>query len=332
MTPQGEHPGFGDLHREYEAVTIGPLIWALTVELAGMVGRRYRPAQYNRGSRWDEASIRELAQETAVNLLVREGQIDYIFTVADSVEDIRRLLVRNVKRALWRRRSATVIDRLMRRIRQMATQPPFTIQHAAGQPWITRADEPTAPRALREAEIHIAAAAAHRVPRLVEREGAERASMVYAPGALRELLHAVVDETGGVLEHDLARILENLLAAWLPASLVSGEGEELAGAVVGAPDVQFEVERHEMESAVRDLVESMTAEDLTVLVCKLQGQSDNAVAERLGRSRPWVADRKNFILGRTSRGFADRVAVPLQDEAAARLLELASDILGEALE
>ena len=156
--------------------------------------------------------------------------------------------------------------------------------------------------------------------------------MVYAPGALRELLHAVVDETGGVFERDLARIFENLLAAWLPASLVSGEGDELASAAAGAPDVHYEVERHEMESVVRDLVESMTAEDLTVFVCKLQGQSDNAVAERLGRSRPWVADRKNAILGRTSSGFADRIAMPLQDEAAARLLELASDTLGEALE
>ncbi|MCY4422813.1 MAG: hypothetical protein OXC06_07060 [Acidimicrobiaceae bacterium] len=58
-------------------------------------------------------------------------------------------------------------------------------------------------------------------------------------------------------------------------SLVSSEGDELASTVAGAPDVQYEVERHEMESAVRDLVESMTAEDLTVLVCKLQGQSDN---------------------------------------------------------
>ena len=78
-----------------------------------MVGRRYRPAEYNRGAAWDDDSIEELAQETAVELLVGEGQIDYIFTVADSTEDVRRLLARNVKRALWRRRSSTVVDRLM---------------------------------------------------------------------------------------------------------------------------------------------------------------------------------------------------------------------------
>ena len=31
MTARGHDTGFGDLRREYEAETIGPLIWALTV-------------------------------------------------------------------------------------------------------------------------------------------------------------------------------------------------------------------------------------------------------------------------------------------------------------
>ena len=332
MTPQGQHTSFGDLRREYEAATIGPLIWALTVELAGMVGRRYRPAEYNRGAPWDEASIEELAQQTAVDLLIGEGQIDYIFTVADSTEDVRRLLTRNVKRALWRRRSSTVVDRLMGRVRGMASQRPFAIQPVGAHQWITRADELGDPRTLSDAEIRDAAAAAHRVPRLIEREGAERASMVYAPGALRELLHAVIDETGGVFDRDLGRIFRILIAAWLPPSLVSGEGDDSADSIASVTDAEEGIERQDMESAVQDLVASMTTEDLTVFVCKAQGLSDSAVAERLGRSRPWVADRKKAILGRTDGTFADRVAVPLQDEAAARLLELASETLGEALE
>ena len=324
MTPSGPPIGFGGLRREYEEERIGPLIWALTVELAGLVGRRYRPSEFNQGVPWDDASIEELAQQTATELLIGEGQLDYIFMVADSTEDVRRLLVRNVKRALWRRRSATVVDRLMGRVRQMASQPPFSVQPEQGQRWITRVDELGVPRTLGDAELGAAAAAAHRVPRLIEREGAVRASMAYAPGALQEVLLAVIDEAGGVFEADLARILRILLAAWLPASLVSVEGDDVAEGAAGVADASEGIERQEMELAVRDLVESMAVEDLTVLVCKAQGQSDSAVAERLGRSRPWVAGRKQAVLDRTDAAFTDRVADPLRDEAAARLLELAS--------
>lgn len=332
MTPQDPHTSFGDLRREYEAETIGPLMWSLAVELAGMVGRRYRPGEYNWGAPWDEASIEELAQQTAVDLLIGEGQIDYIFTVADSTEDVRRLLTRSVKRALWRRRSLTVVDRLMGRFREMASQPPFAIKGVGTRRWITRAGALGDPRTLSDAELGGAVAAAHRVPRLIEREGAERASMVYSPGALQELLHIVIDETGGVLDHDLERIFRILVTAWLPPSLVSGEGDDSAYSIASDTGAEEGIEHHEMESAVQDLVGSMTIEDLTVFVCKAQGLSDTAVADRLGRSRPWVADRKKVVLVRTEETLTDRVAEPLQDQAAARLLELASDTLGEALQ
>ena len=330
MTTQDRDTGFSDLRREYEAETIGPLIWALTVELAGMVARRYRPAVYNRGAPWDEASIEELAQQTAVDVLIGDRQINYIFTVADSTGDVRRLLTRNVKRALWRRRSTTVVGRLMSRVRQLSSQPPFVLQTVGEQRWITLADTPGDPRGLSDAELRSAAAAAHRVPRLVEREDAERASMVYAPGALRELLDAVIGVTGGVYESDLRRIFRILLTAWLPASLVSVESDDLADATASVQPADDGIDRQEMESAVQDLVESMTVDELTVFVCKTQGLSDRAVAERLGRSRPWVASRKEAVLGRADATFA-RVPEPLRDEAAARLLELASDRLGESL-
>lgn len=330
MTPQSQPISFDDLRREHETETIGPLIWALAVELAGIVGRRYRPAGYNRGAAWDEASVEELAQETAVELLIGERQVDYIFTVADSTEDVRRLLTRNVKRALWRRRSATVVDRMMKRVRRTASQPPFALQAVGAQQWITLADAPGDPRVLNDGELRAAAAAAHRVPRLIEREDAERASMVYAPGALSELLHAVIGVTGGVFESDLAGILRILLAAWLPASLVSVESDDVTDTTAGDRPVDDGIDRQDMESAMRDLVESMTVDDLTVLVCKTQGMSDQAVADRLGRSRPWVAGRKEAVLSRTDATLAS-VHEPLHDEAATRLLELASKALGESL-
>ncbi len=334
MTSQDRHTSFADLRREYESVTIGPLLWALTVELAGMVGHRYRPADYNGGSPWDKDSIEELAQQTAVDLLIREGQIDYIFTVADSVEDIRRLLTRNVKRALWRRRSPTIVDRLMVRVHEMASQPPFSVEQVGAHRWITISANPSDPRELSDAELRSAAAVAHRVPKLIEGENAKRASMVYSPGMLKELLNAVVLESGGIFERDLERVFKVLVTSWLPTSLVLDEGIDSASADSIASDTRPEagLEHQEMEAAMQNLVETMTTEDLTVFVCKAQGLSDNAVAERLGRSRRWVADRKQDVLRRTDAAFADNVPVALQDLAATRLLELTSNALGESLQ
>ncbi len=314
---------FDDLRREYAAETIGPRLWDLIIEMAGLVARRYPTVLYNRGAIWGEASVEELAQETAVDLLLAEGQIHYIFAVSSSLEDVRRLLVRNVKRALWRRRGPTVVDRLMRRVRRIAAEPPFVVRPVGRERWITQGDAPETSRDLSAAEVRAATAAAHSVPRLVERENAERASMVYSPGALRDLLQCVVDELGGVSERDLERIFEVLLTAWLPASLVSDEDLESAG----VERAEAGVERSEMEEAVRSFVASLDPADTEVLVCKTQGLSDGAVAHRLGRSRTWIADRKREILDRLDHELRPMLDESLEDEAAWLLAEVASAAL-----
>ena len=318
---------FDDLRREYAADTIGSLIWDLIVELAGLVASRYPPGIYNRGASWGESSVEEVAQETAVDLLLAEGQIHYIFAVASGVEDVRRLLVRNVKRALWRRRRPTVVDRLMRRVRRIAAELPYARQTVGGSRRITLEGAAEAIRDLSESELRAVAAAAHSVPRLVERKGAERASMVYAPGALRELLALVVNLTGGISERDLARTFEILLTAWLPTSLVVDDDREFAD----VERAEAGVERMEMEAAVRDFVLALGPVDTTVLVGKAQGLSDEAVAQRLGHSRPWVATRKEALLNRLDVELRPALDETLENEAAWLLVKQASAALGEEM-
>lgn len=319
---------FDELRTEYDAETIGPQLWGLVVDLAGLVARRYPPGVYNRGASWGEASIEELAQETAVDLLLAEGQLHYIFAVAEDVEDVRRLLVHNVKRALYRRRLPTVVDRLMRRVRRIATMPPFAVQPAGEDRWITLADAPTPFRSLGEADLRAAAAAAHRVPRLVEREHADRASMVYTPAALKELIERAVRPAGGLTERDLEKVFEILLTAWLPTSLVVDEGTEAADA--DRPDSGIDLE--ETKRAVRDFVASLDDVEKTVFVCKMQGFADDEIAQRLSRSRPWVADRKKAVLDRIDRELRPNVEETLLDEAAWLVHQEASEALGETLQ
>lgn len=317
---------FGELRREYEAETIGTLIWDLLLEITMSVAHRYPPDVYNLGENWGKGPYEELAQEVAVDLLLAENQIDYIFDIAGvedvprGVEDVRRLLVRQVKRALYRRRTTTVVDRLLARARRIASEPPFTIQEAGSQRWVTLADDPRPFRDLTEAELRTAVGVAHRVPRLVASQRAERASMVYTSSALRELLELVVGELGGLSERDLARIFENLLTAWLPSSLGDGEGAEPSAAE--APGTADEsLAASELGDRIRMLTSSLDNVDATVLLGKAQGFSDDALARRLGRSRPWVADRKKALLNRLTNDLMSDVDEDLHDEAARLLIE-----------
>ncbi len=311
---------FAALHREYEAETIGRQIWDLLLEITKSVAHRYPPNVYNQGESWHAGSYEELAQDVAVDLLLAENQIRYIFDIAQGIEDVRRLLVRQVKRALYRRRYPTVVDRLLARARRIASEPPFTIQEVGSQRWVTLSDEPRPFRDLNDAELRSAVGVAHGVPRLIASPRAERASMVYTTPALRELLGLVVGELGGLSERDLARIFENLLTAWLPSSLGDGEGAEPSAAEApGTADMSLAAS--ELGDTIRMFTASLDNVDATVLLGKAQGFSDDALARRLGRSRPWVADRKKALLDRLTDDLMSDVEEDQRDEAARLLID-----------
>ncbi len=308
------------LRREYEAETISRQIWDLLLEITASVARRYPPNIYNDGEGWNAGSYEELAQDVAVDLLLVENQIHYIFDIAQGIEDVRRLLVRQVKRALYRRRRPTVVDRLLARTRRIAAEPPFTIQEVGRQRWITFTDDPRPFRDLTDAELRAAVGAAHGVPRLIASQRAERASMVYTSSALRELLELVVDELGGLSERDLGRIFENLLTSWLPSSLGDGEGTEPSAAEApGTADERLAVS--ELGDTIRMFTSSLDNADATILLGKAQGISDAALARRLDRSRPWVADRKKALLDRLADDLMADVEEDQRDEAARLLVD-----------
>lgn len=311
---------FSELRREYEAEIIGSMIWDLLLELTKSVARRYPPDIYNWGESWGAGSYEDLAQDVAEGSLLAENQIHYIFDIAQGLEDVRRLLVRQVKRALYRRRRTTVVDQLMARVRRIAAELPFTIQEVGSQRWVTLADDPRPFRDLSDAELRAAVGVAHGVPRLIASPRAERASMVYTTPALRELLDLVLGELGGLSERDMARIFGNLLTAWLPSSLGDGEGTEpLAAEAPGTADESLAAS--ELGDMIRMFTTSLDNVDATILLGKMQGASDAALAQRLDRSRPWVADRKKALLVRLTDDLMSEVEENLRDEAAQFLME-----------
>jgi hypothetical protein len=320
-----ENMTFSAFRDEYETDVIGPRLWKLLRELAENVARRYPPLVYNNGQSWNTDSYEDLSQDVVVDLLIGEGQLEFIFEVSGSVEDIRRLLVRQIKRALSRRRVFTVVDRLISRIRKFAVVEPFSMKRVGREDWITFDSSDEVFRNLSDDERAMAIRDCFSVTRLVANSRSERASMVYSTLNLKELVSRIVSVGGGVGIRDLSRILESLLTPWLASIL--GDTEELD--VPAATDPSGEMENAEMRVKVKSFALGLTSSDLSIILSKAQGIADQDVASQIGRSRPWVAERKKTVLNKVSGGLMAEFFNEQLDEVAEVLLEEVSLLLGE---
>jgi len=298
----------------------------ITRDLSASVARRYPPAVYNNGEDWNQSSFEELAQDVIVDRLLGERQLEYLFDTARDIETFRRLLIHQVRRTLSHRRSRTVVDRLLQRTRALVSASPFVTSTVGRELWICLEENVTPYRSAPEPEIRAAADTASRIPRLMEHERSERASMVYTTSSLKGLLELVVRELGGLSERDLAKIFEVLLTSWLPTFLERPEDHHLP--TTEAADGRLEALN--MTETVRSFEETLDDVDRTVLLCKSQDISDHDVAERLGRSRPWVADRKSVVFARVGEEVMADLPTDLHSSALRLLLSEISSRITDA--
>lgn len=317
---------FEAIRVEYEQVGIGPLLWELLVDVGGRVARRYPPALYNHGESWTEEAHRDLALEVATERLLGEGQLEYVFALADESRAEKRydalagLLGFQVKRVLSHRRRITVVDRLHARVLALVRSDEFTTTATGGDTVISRTESDTGARPLSEEDIRRGSALIGDIPRIPSRPNAERESKVYTTANLEELVTRLVDAFGSVLLSDVRRILELTLTAWVPALLVTDEEDSAS-----TTSPELEIERTRMNALIDSLASSIDPVARQVLAGKSQGISDGALAERLGRSRPWVADRKVEVLQRVQDELIADLPELLHDEAVRGLLEALAD-------
>ena len=318
---------FDAIRVEYEQVGIGPLLWELLVDVAGRVARRYPPALYNHGEGWTEEAHRDLALEVATERLLGEGQLEYVLALAEESPADKRddalagLLGFQVKRVLSHRRRITVVDRLHTRLLTLIRSDEFTTSAAGGDTVISRTESDSGARPLTEEDVRRGSALIGDIPRIPSRPNAERESKVYTTANLEELVARLVDAFGSVQLSDVRRILELTLTAWVPTLLVPDEEDSASTA-----SPELEMERTRMNALIDSLASSMDAVERQVLAGKSQGMSDGALAERLGRSRPWVADRKVEVLQRVQDELVADLPELLHDEAVRGLLDALADL------
>lgn len=278
-----------DIQREYRSERIGLLILAEAEEAVTRVARRYDPVAYGRVSDWADA-IDDTVQQLVVDLLLGEGQLDYMMTTCRELEGFRALMAFQVRRLLARTRVRTVIDNLIERARTILRAEPFETYGGAGtgeEYGLARAE----PRSASPDELWRAARSAALVPRLRVRSS-ERAPLVYSNANFKRLLVGIGGELGcrfGL--SDVDAILRLVLTDFLPSPLESDRAADEAPSASRTTEEDVIVQRTAVEA-----LSSLDCGQRGILFDKLAGLPDAEMAATRGMSRPTLGKRKAEVL------------------------------------
>lgn len=291
---------------------IGPR-WLAEVRAACLdVSRRFDPAVYAVVERaWTRSELDDLEQEVVLEQLLRQGQLDYILDIAESLSDVQRLLRLRVRRQLAARRRRTVIDRLLVRIGAILDDAGYEQQERSEPPRFQPAGSGLRSTAPTEADLGRAAAAVRFLP--TSDAGGDRAPAVYRSEVLRRLVDLCFEHSvTGLAIGDFDRILRLALTSWYPVLLDIGEGQEWL-AEWSEPEPRW-------DELVQHLMSALPDADKIVLHLKLSGASDSQLAERLGVSRPTAAKERAAVFGRLREAWS-HIAADLGPEQVARLAQ-----------
>lgn len=284
------------LREEYRTGRIGRLILDDVTRVVLQVVRNYDPQIYGGAASWEDAG-EDIVQAVVVDLLLGEGQLDYIMATAARMEDWTRLLRFQVKRYLARQRRRSVVDNLLDRAKPLLGEAPFQEFSSPKRYGLAGVDledrQPT------DAELSEAARSAALIPRIRFSAG-ERAPVVYSEDALKGLLVAVAGTLPAPFTlSDIGKILEMVLTDWVASFLYEfDEAYE--------PEVSLGPEEKLIANEVAEqILENCSEEQLVILRRKLENVSDQAIARELGVSRPTVHARKKEAWDRLREALDD---------------------------
>lgn len=336
---------FEELKDEYEKLIIGEKIYALLTELSVVVSRKYPTEIYNNGSPWSVELINELCQEVAAERLLGENQIHYIFREAKTLDSVRALFVRQIKRTLAARRVISPVDRLITRVKSHAKDgeiEAFTGSKSGKYSFCVKGAKVVAP-VMSQRQIIDCANLLRQIPIIYTRLDTSRETMIFSPENLLKAMGLIFGFIGAVSEDDLRRILKILLTPWTRTILDKGDKDYATTNnptaqgkkrkyydTTNNPTVQGQ-ERNEVFEEVRRFADTLLDEEKIVLVHKSNDISDESVASIIKKSRPTVAKIKADSYLKVKNKFLSEVDVSDQEFAMQVLIdELTSQI--ESLE
>ena len=302
-----------DLRGEYVSTErIGPKILNEVRRVVHGLIRRYNPEIYGGAANWEDAE-EDVVQGVVTELLLAEGQLDYLMTTCTHMEDFDRLLARQVRRYLARGRRRNVIDNLLDRAKEILASDPFETNRRGDRPVYRLVGRPAAERDPTEEELNRVARTAALVPR-VPFAGAERAPIVYSKEHLARLLLAVAEGLPCTFSRpDLQRILELALTDWVAGLLTELEEVRAVPASALTPE-----EVTMVGEAERQIFEACTDQERLILQRKLENISDQEVAAQLRLSRQTIVARKKAIFEKMQMAL-EGLSEPVQASTIERL-------------
>jgi hypothetical protein len=283
--PRRPPPASGDLAAivaEFNKTGIGPLMLAEVQQVAYQVAARYNAAVYSEIGNWRHG-FDDLVQDVISESLLAEGQAKYLIDTSSTIVDFRRLLTRQVKRRLARRRTRTVVDNLLDRARPILDEPAFRISMRHQYVTYAPRDQEREERAATFRELRTASDSITSIPQ-VRSSKRDRAPTVYATADLRSALLRIADVLPCAFRiRELDQIFRLTLPHLLPGVLDldrSSMNDRSIGATASG------------QQASRQLVELLDTDHLLIVACKMAGESDAEVAVRMGMSRRTAGNRK----------------------------------------
>ncbi len=314
-----------EFHREHQQCVIGDLIYGLVVDLAGAVCRKYSEEVYNGGLTWDDQSVSDLAQDVVLHRLIDEGQLEYIVAEATTIESVRRLIVRQVKRELQKRRLRTPIDRLLNRIEALAVAGEIESVEGAVPMYrpvgSTATWVPISPQ--QETEAVNAAAS---VPVLYSRLDSSRESQVFTARTLKLALEAFFSVAPVLTRQEIRQILEKLLTPWTPAKLVDIEDPHEI-----PDDPMNSTALSEIDAVAEAWVGELSDDECWVYYLRSRDVPDGVAAAKIGKSRPTVINIKKRVFERAENEFLVKLDPQHHLDAVRFAQEHCARRLGDAL-
>ncbi len=305
MTADDLQPLLAEYHNR--KVVIGELIYKRIQTVVKSLLSRRDPAIYARGLAGPDAVV-EVAHDFALDVLIEEGQLAYIFEVALTIDDFDRLLYFQAGRYLARSRVRTVVDNLLDRAVGFLRNADDIETLMIGKREVfapKRTDTlQTAPDSERLLNRAVALAAA--LPK-VSSDSDQRAPVIYTAETLEQVLRILIETYSEPIGRtELDAFFSKLLTAWKPSFLgLDSAPEPEDRALLPEEEVMAREEEVMAVNLAASLAEAMTSEERDIFAFKHGNLSDRELAAHLNISRQSLSPRKHKLFGRLANELSE---------------------------
>lgn len=273
---------FHQLEIEHREQRIGPLIYDIARRSVERLLSGRDLAVYAEVETSVSDAALDVTQSFVERVLLGEGQIDYVFTVARDEGAVERIIHHHARRHLARTRKRTVVDNIFGRCLEILADAEH-IEVIEGGGFLVQGS-PDRSRRCRREDVRRAASIAALIPRL-ETTATVKAPRLFDRRGLEKLLEVLFRETRAVvLRSDLQDFLKDLLAPW-DFGVLGGDVSDLLLEQPASHGGSVD----SISAAIFALLEE---DERRLLVLKFAGQPDRVIAEQLGISRQVVGVRK----------------------------------------